>query len=178
MYMANRQTPVRHAQDHGADRLTSQRRQIKNLIAAGHTYATIAKIIGKSVARVGAIADEIRGKSKPVKAKKPRKTASDVATRIPWNRIPLEVETEIRQMVRDGIARAKIIEQSGQTRSVVDRIIAQMKPNGTAIQRTKPMICTRREDCLCTLCNANRLKTREVMLQLHAADEAARLGRA
>jgi hypothetical protein len=109
------------------------------------------------------------------KLKQPRKTASDAATRQPWNRIPAEVEIAIRQMIRDGIARAKIIEQSGQSRSVVDRIIAQMKPNGTAIQRVKPITrCSGYEGCECVKCLANRQKTPERMRRIHAEDEAYR----
>lgn len=50
--------------DAGPNRIAAQHRQVANLIAAGRTYADIAKIIGKSISRVGVIADELRGKSR------------------------------------------------------------------------------------------------------------------
>lgn len=50
--------------DYAQSHIARQYQQVANLLAAGRTYAEIAKIIGKSVSRVGAIADELRGKPK------------------------------------------------------------------------------------------------------------------
>jgi len=97
-----------------------------------------------------------------------------------WRRRSPELQTRVEELLLTDMPRIEICRTLKITRSMLQRIQSEMtyKSTGTALPSAKPRTrCTGRHNCDCVACNANRLKTREVMLQLHAADEAARLGR-
>lgn len=181
MFMSSKQKPVPHAADHGTSRVGRQAQQVANLLDAGKTYADIAKIIGKSVSRVGEIADSLRGKSRKRKPYQPRPKSGH---RSSHNKTPDAVVEKIRQLLRESaMSHTEIAEEVGTGKSVVSRISAVMN-GSTRLATSKAALrslpantgCNGTEHCTCTWCQAERLKTPEMRRRMHEADEAARLG--
>lgn len=119
------QTPVRKL-DHGTTRVDIQRQQVANLIAAGKTYAEIAKVIGKSVSRVGAIADELRGKERKPTVHKSQ--ASETGRRFAHNRIAPDLEAKARELLRDGVAGKAVAKRLGISQSAAYRVLSEVRP--------------------------------------------------
>jgi len=121
--------------DHGGttSRVTAQRQQVANLLGSGYTLEAIAKIIGKSISRVHAIHNELRGKKNKPHVR-PRKLVKEWK---PWNKMPPEKEAAIVEMIRAGESYPVIQRQLDIGQSAIQRVAAKMRGTSTAIQPSR-----------------------------------------
>jgi len=87
--------------------------------------------------------------------RRPGKTTNNAAPKKPrtaHNKISAERESQVRDMLRDGIAGKAVAKRLGLSQNAVYRVLSEMRPTGTP--KRNPTKCSGEASCDCVLCGA------------------------